>query len=316
MAGLRPGCGHRRESRQGGSLRLRPGGIRPAPARGYAAKAVIASVLNRPPKRLHAEVIPLGSLRVHHVCGGRGTPVLFIHGLGSSGYMEWRFNLEFCAARHRVYAPDLPGFGRTEKPKARYGIGYFARFIDRYMEDRGLRSAAVVGASLGGRIALELALESPKRVRKLVLVNALGLGRPNLQLSYGLLTLPLFGEAFMKIAGDAVRLAPRRVIRRIAARYVAAEGYPDAYLATIRSLVTPKAWLDADHDLSKRLAEIKLPVQLIWGDNDPLFPLAHAANAHRLIPHSRLAVLEGAGHTPQAERPEEFNRVLENFLSS
>jgi pimeloyl-ACP methyl ester carboxylesterase len=136
-----------------------------------------------------------------------------------------------------------------------------------------------------------------------------------------------------------VRLAPRRVIRRVAARYVgarggdlkrtmdddyfsnlrelyAADGYPDAYLATIRSLVTPKALLDADHDLSRRLGEIQVPVQLIWGDHDPLFPLAHAANAHRLIPHSRLAVLEGAGHTPQAERPEEFNRVLENFLSS
>lgn len=295
-------------------------------------------MLNRPPKRIHAEVIQLGSLRVHHMHGGRGTPVLFIHGLGSSGYMEWRFNLEFAAARHRVYAPDLPGFGRTEKPRARYGVAYFARFIDRYMEDRGLRSAAIVGASLGGRIALELALKYPKRVRRLVLANALGLGRPNVQLSYGLLTLPRVGEAFMKFAGDAVRMAPRQMIRRVAARYAgasgdlkrtmdddyftnlrelyAADGYPDAYLATIRSLVTPKALLAADHDLSKRLGAIKVPVQLIWGDSDPLFPLSHAVNAHRLIPQSRLAVLEGAGHTPQAERPEEFNRVLENFLTS
>jgi pimeloyl-ACP methyl ester carboxylesterase len=252
--------------------------------------------------------------------------------------MEWRFNLEYAATRHRVYAPDLPGFGRTEKPRARYGVAYFTRFIERYMEDRGLSSAAVVGASLGGRIALELALKHPKRVRKLVLVNALGLGRPNVQLSYGLLTLPRLGEAFMKFAGDAVRLAPRPVIRRIAARYAgasgdlkrtmdddyfsnlrelyAADGYPDAYLATIRSLVTPKALLAADYDLSKSLGDLKVPVQLIWGDNDPLFPLAHAVNAHSLIRRSRLAVLEGAGHTPQAERPEEFNRVLENFLSS
>jgi len=299
---------------------------------------VIASVLNRPPKKLHADLIQVGSLRVHHMHGGRGTPVLFIHGLGSSGYMEWRFNLEVAANRHRVYAPDLPGFGRTEKPRARYGVAYFTRFVDRYMDDRGLRSAAVVGASLGGRIALELALKYPKRVRKLVLVNALGLGRPNVQLSYGLLTLPRLGEAFMKFAGDAVRLAPRPMIRRFAARYAgasgdlkktmdddyfsnlrelyAADGYPDAYLATIRSLVTPKALLAADHDLSKSLGDLKIPVQLIWGDNDPLFPLAHAVNAHGLIRRSRLAVLEGAGHTPQSERPEEFNRVLENFLTS
>jgi pimeloyl-ACP methyl ester carboxylesterase len=299
---------------------------------------VIASVLNRPPKSLHAGTIQMGSLRVHHMHGGRGTPVLFIHGLGSSGYMEWRFNLEFAAAHHRVYAPDLPGFGRTEKPRARYGVPYFTRFIDRYMEDRGLRSAAVVGASLGGRVALELALEYPKRVRKLVLVNALGLGRPSMQLTYGLMTLPRVGEAFMKFAGDALRWAPRPMIRRVAARYAgasgnlkrtmdddyfanlrelyAADGYPDAYLATVRSLITPKALLTADHDLSKRLGEIKVPVQLIWGADDPLFPVSHAARAHTLIGKSRLAVLEGAGHTPQAERPEEFNRVLDNFLSS
>lgn len=299
---------------------------------------MIASVLNRPPKSLHAGMLKMGSLRVHHMHGGRGTPVLFIHGLGSSGYMEWRFNLEFAAARHRVYAPDLPGFGRTEKPRARYGIPYFTRFVDRYMEARGLRSAAVVGASLGGRIALELALENPKRVRKLVLVNALGLGRPNLQLSYGLMTLPRVGEAFMKFASDAVQWVPQPMIRRVAARYAgssrnlkrtmddsyfsnlrelyAADGYPDAYLATVRSLVTPKAIFAADYDLSKRLSEVKVPVQLIWGADDPLFPVAHAARAHALIKQSRLAVLEGAGHTPQAERPEEFNRVLENFLSS
>ncbi len=279
----------------------------------------------------------MGSLRVHHMHGGRGTPVLFIHGLGSSGYMEWRFNLEFASAHHRVYAPDLPGFGRTEKPLARYGVPYFTRFIERYMEGRGLRSAAVVGASLGGRVALELALKHPHRVRKLVLVNSLGLGRPSMHLTYGLITLPRVGEALMKVAGDAFRWAPARMIRSVAARYVgsgadlkrtmddtyfanmrelyAADGYRDAYLTTVRSLITPRALLAADYDLSKRLPAIKMPVQLIWGADDPLFPVAHAARAHGLIKHSRLAVIEGAGHTPQAERPEEFNRVLDNFLA-
>jgi pimeloyl-ACP methyl ester carboxylesterase len=299
---------------------------------------MIASMLRRPPKTLHAGMLHMGSLRIHHMHGGRGSPVLFIHGLGSSGYMEWRFNLEFAAARHRVYAPDLPGFGRTEKPRARYGIPYFTRFIERYMVSRGLRSAAIVGASLGGRVALELALHRPELVRKLVLVNSLGLGRPSMQLTYGLITLPRVGEAFMKIAGDALQWAPARMIRGVAARYAgssadlkrtmdddyfanlrelyAADGYQDAYLSTVRSLITPKALFGTDYNLSGRLHEIKLPVQLIWGADDPLFPVAHAARAHSLIKDSRLAVIEGAGHTPQAERPEEFNRVLDNFLNS
>src|SRR6202165_3188861 len=319
------------------SLQIRSADFRTASARPYASATVISSMLRRPPKMLHAGMLHMGSLRVHHMHGGRGTPVVFIHGLGSARYMEWRFNLEFAAERHRVYAPDLPGFGRTEKPRARYGVPYFTRFIERYMEGRGLRSAAIVGASLGGRVALELTLKRPDLVRKLVLVNALGLGRPTVQITYGLMTLPRVGEAFNEPRGDALHWAPARMIRSVASRYVGsssdlkrtmddayfanlrelygAEGYQDAYLSTIRSLITPRALLGADYDPPKRLHEIKVPVQLIGGADDPLFPVAYAARAHALIKHSRLAVIEGAGHTPQAERPEEFNRILDDFLA-
>jgi pimeloyl-ACP methyl ester carboxylesterase len=256
--------------------------------------------------------------------------------LGSSGYIEWRFNLGAVAHRHRIYAPDLPGFGRSEKPRARYGIPYFTRFIERYMEARGLRSAAVVGTSLGGRIALELALEHPRRVSKLVLVNSLGFGRPNVHVSYGLVTIPRLGEAVMGMARDALHWAPSHLIRRVAGRLggasndlkrtmddayldnlrelYAAQGYHDAYLATVRSLVRPTALFGGQHDATERLKELLIPVQLIWGADDPLFPLVHATRAQSLIKGSKLAVIEGAGHTPQAERPEEFNRVLDKFL--
>jgi pimeloyl-ACP methyl ester carboxylesterase len=290
---------------------------------------------------VHSELIDVGSLRVHHMHGGRGSAVVFIHGLGSSGYMEWRYNLELTAARHRVFAPDLPGYGRSEKPRARYTIPYFARFIERYMADRDLRSATLVGASLGGRIALEVALEEPRLVRKLVLVNTLGFGRPKVrmtQMAYGLVTLPRVGEAVMRFTRDALHWAPPNMIRRVAARSAggssdleaalddtylanlremyATDGFHNAYLSTVRSLISPGAIFGGHHDVTRRLNELKIPVQLIWGANDPLFPLAHAARAHSLIERSRLAVIEGAGHTPQSERPEEFNRVLNKFLDS
>src|SRR6266699_3380792 len=273
--------------------------------------------------------------------GGRGSPVVFIHGLGSSSYMEWRYNLEPTGARHRVFALVLPGYGRTENPRARYSIPYFARFVERYIEDRALRSAAIVGASLGGRVALELALERPQLARKLVLVNTLGLGRPQVrmaQMAYGLVTIPRVGEAAMRFARGALQWASPSLIRRVAARYAGAtsdleramddaylkdlrelyatDEFHNAYLSTVRSLVNPRALFGGHHDVTTRLNEIKMPLQLIWGADDPLFPVAHATRAHSLVEHSRLAVIEGAGHSPQAERPEEFNRVLLDFLAS
>ena len=296
-------------------------------------------ISRRESKVLHSEFLDLGRLRVHHTYGGHGSPVVFIHGLGSSGYMEWRLNLEEFVSRHRVFAPDLPGFGRTDKPRVRYTIPYFARFIRRYMEDRRIRSAVLVGASLGGRVALEVALESPGLVRKLVLVNTLGLGRPQVrmtQFAYGLVTLPRVGEAAMRFARDALRWASPSLVRRFAGRYAgvstdldramddeyledlremyAVEGFRDAYLSTLRSLVRPRALLGGHHDVTERFDELKIPVQLIWGADDPLFPVSHAERAVTLIQRSMLAVIDGAGHTPQSERPEEFNRVLHTFL--
>src|SRR5438874_13577625 len=193
---------------------------------------------------LQSGMIQLGDLSVHQVHGGHGLPVLFIHGLGSSGYMEWRFNLETTATRHRVYAPDLPGYGRTEKPRVRYTIGYFTRFIERYMENRGLGSAVIIGASLGGRVALELALEKPHLAKRLVLVNALGLGRPKpqmAQMAYGLVTVPHVGEAVMRFTRSALRWAPPRTIRRVAGRLAGSSSdleqvMDDDYLDNLREV--------------------------------------------------------------------------------
>jgi pimeloyl-ACP methyl ester carboxylesterase len=93
-----------------------------------------------------------------------------------------------------------------------------------------------------------------------------------------------------------------------------ADGFRDAYLSTIRSLINPRALFGGHHDVTQRLNELNIPVQLIWGADDPLFPLVHASRAHSLIEGCKLTVIDGAGHTPQAERPEEFNRVLHQFL--
>ncbi|MGH7903388.1 MAG: alpha/beta fold hydrolase [Candidatus Dormibacteraceae bacterium] len=285
--------------------------------------------------RLVSERVRVGDLEIHHTRGGRGSPLLLVHGLGSSGYIEWRYNLADLARHHRVLAPDLPGFGRSDKPRTRYGVPFFARTLDAYMERLRLRSAAVVGASLGGRVAIELALQRPARVSRLVLVNSLGLGRPRVRLYYPLMMMPRVGEAVMGLVREGVRRAPLEVVRRVAARHLGARadaghlidegyladirelhsqrGFGEAYLATVRSLARLGSAVH-NRDLADRLARLDKPVMLIWGADDPLFPVEHALAAHRLIPDSRLEIVENAGHSPQAERPDDFNRLLRGFV--
>jgi pimeloyl-ACP methyl ester carboxylesterase len=281
-------------------------------------------------ERLRSGFVDVGRLRIHHTWGGRGAPVLMIHGLGSAGYLGWRFNLPAVAGRHRVLAPDLPGFGRSEKPRTRYGIPLFTRTLLRYLDGRKLDRVDVVGVSMGGRVALELGLRHPERVSRLVLVNSLGLGFPR-RLVHGLFALPGLGETVFRLTGTVLQRVPGATIRRLAGRFRLVEnperslddvylqalreihadqGSAPAYLATVRSLI-----LMGVEDLSGELGRLRMPLRLIWGADDPLFPLQHATRAHRLVPGSELAVIEGAGHSPEAERPDEFNRVLERFLT-
>ena len=142
------------------------------------------------------------------------------------------------------------------------------------MASRRLRNATVVGTSMGGRIALEVALRYPDRVGRLVVVNSLGLGRPNIQPYYPVMLMPRLGETLLRGMKHGLRWAPSPVIRRFAARFIgargdlektmsddylddlremyAAEGYPDAYLATVRSIASPRSYLGA-LDVTRRL---------------------------------------------------------------
>src|SRR5258708_39798857 len=144
----------------------------------------------------------------------------------------------------------------------------------------------------------------------------------------GLVTLPRVGEAAMRFARGALHWAPPNIIRRVAARYAGAsadlvksmddgyldnlremyatDGFHNAYLTTIRSLINPRALFGGNHDVTARLNELKVPVQLIWGADDPLSPAARAGRAHALIARSRLAGSGGAAHPPHSLRPAEF----------
>jgi pimeloyl-ACP methyl ester carboxylesterase len=263
-------------------------------------------------------------LRLHYVVDGRGPAVILVHGLG--GFAEtWRHNIGALARRATVYAVDLPGFGASAKPHARYRLANFAGALRGFMDALGLAQASIVGHSLGGAVGVTYALTHPSRVDRLALVGAVvpGCGyRPSL--AFRFVALRGLGEALSCVAWPRlykVALArcfhvpdPREidffVDYRFAARTEAAARA--AYLATLRGV---RIDLEAHaRDYRRALATLELPVLMIHGRQDRVVPAEHCAEVGGVLRHAAVRWLDACGHFPQIEHAEAVNGWLAEFL--
>ena len=282
-----------------------------------------------------SKTVTIDGVNLHYFCGGSGPPLVLVHGLGSSAAVEFYYNLEPLAAHHRVFAIDLPGFGRSDKPLLEYTIDLFVRAVSDLMACEGIERAAVMGVSMGGRVALGLALDSPEKVERLVLVDALGVGAPRRVLAYSILLTRGLGELTLRGTARALRQMNPAVIRRFWGWYLkrpnrvasiwsderianhgtllATPEYRAAYLSALRSIAGMRQ-LRNGVVVEDRLPELRMPTLLIWGGHDHIFPASHALAAKDRIPNGRLEIFDDSGHTPQMEEPDRFNRVVLDFL--
>ncbi len=283
-----------------------------------------------------SRTLTVDGVNIHYFCGGSGSPLVLIHGLGSSAAVEFYFNLEPLAANHRVLAIDLPGFGHSDKPVLDYTIEVFVRAVRDLMACEKLDRAAVMGVSLGGRVALGLALEAPETVDRLILVDALGVGAPRRVLAYRILLTRGLGELTLSGTARALRRMKPATIRRFWGWYlrrpksvdtilsdqrIADHGvllstpeYRAAYLSALRSIARMRDLRDGV-TLQDRLKELPMPTLLVWGRHDHIFPATHAEAALLQLPNGRAEIFEDSGHTPQMEEPERFNRLVLDFLA-
>jgi pimeloyl-ACP methyl ester carboxylesterase len=237
----------------------------------------------------------VGPFLTHYLLDGEGPPVVLLHG-GGGDSRQWLPNLEALARHHLVYAPDLPGFGSSRPLLDSYSLPSLASFVTSFLEAVELDTVALVGHSMGGGTALSLALESPQRVEKLVLVNSLGLGE-EIALWVRLLCLPTIPRALSRLTRALVRrsslLSPIHDAQRKLGRQIAG----------LRGQRT--VW-------THRLKELRVPTLLVWGKRDLYLPVAHAYAASQLIPDCQLHIWDNCGHSPYRDR--RFNRILLDFL--
>ena len=259
---------------------------------------------------------------------GSGPAVLLIHGMINSS-RHWRELALHLAHDYTVIAPDLIGHGDSATPRGDYSIGAHAAAIRDLLAALGIRSATVVGHSLGGGVAMQFFWQFPERVDRLVLVSSGGLG-PNVS--------PLLRVAAMPGASSAVALASRpRVLGALSAlaaelerrgsergvyldavvralRPLQGAGQRRAFLQTLRSVIDVRGQRVSAVDRLYLLGPT--PTMIVWGERDRTIPIEHGRAAHEAIPHSRFETLPRAAHFPHLEDPEGLADVLGDFLAT
>jgi pimeloyl-ACP methyl ester carboxylesterase len=267
-----------------------------------------------------ASLREVAGFKTYALSGGQGEPIVFLHGLGASSY-SWRHLLPAFARAHAVYAPDFPGYGRSDKPwDFDYTFGGFTRWLGSFLDGLGLARAALAGNSMGGAVALRYALERPGRVSRLVLLGA-----------------PLYLDNVPKMLSAMRRPVVGRLLEPILGRWTVRLVAPTAYLDA--SLVTPDVveeyslalrTKEGRHAVSEtlrrclspelagciaRYPELKAPVLFIRGDHDGVVDDASAEKFCRTVPQGKLLRIPDCGHVPQEEKPEAVRSAIAEFLS-
>lgn len=255
---------------------------------------------------------------------GAGPALVLIHGMGASRYF-WRKVIPALAREHRVIALDLKGYGRSSKPEdGRYSILDQARLVRAALAERGVTSATVIGHSLGGAVALALAIEDLDRrqrlVERLVLMAA-----PAYPQS---MPPPIALLTYRGVAETVMNLAPSHVIARvtlygasldtsyISEADIAAYAEPISSLGGRAALIATARALEPSRygTLMARYRRVKVPALLVWCRADAIVPLETGQRLARTLPDARLEVIEGCNHMPPEEKPAETLVRLKAFL--
>jgi pimeloyl-ACP methyl ester carboxylesterase len=249
-------------------------------------------VKGAPSPPAQSRYLQMGDATIHYQVLGDGPPLVLLHGLSGSTRW-WARNVPALAGHYCVYLVDLVGFGNS-RASGRFALAEAASLLARWMDHVSLERTSVIGHSMGGFIAADFAAETPRRVDRLVLVDAVALPLDRARwhhavgLVRGLWRLPV--DFLPVLLADFHRAGPATIIR--------------AAHELLAANIQPK------------LDRITAPTLLVWGEGDTLVPVAQGERLARTLPHARLVVVPGAGHNPMWDRAETFNRLVLEFLSA
>ncbi|MDP4007048.1 MAG: alpha/beta hydrolase [bacterium] len=250
---------------------------------------------------MREESLNVQGLQVGYKIAGEGPALLILHGWGSSSGKWERIASEITKQGFRVYAIDLPGFGASSPPDAVWGIKEYAFLVLAFMDAIGESKVIIVGHSVGGQIALQLALFSPSRVEKLILLAPAAVRRgPGLR--------EHFLKVLSKILGVLLYVAPVNVrtnIKRIGYKMLQHPDYIKTY--GIMREIFQKVIRE---DLTAMFPQVAVPTFLIWGGEDRITPLKDARLMEQTILGSQLSIVPESGHNLHVDVPQELTELI------
>ena len=262
------------------------------------------AAMNNPPRLIEAAGITVELRR-----DGSGPPLLVIH--GELGVPGWLGSFAHLAERYDVIVPSLPGYGRSTRPDWVMGVHDLAAWVTWFARDLDLRTPVnVIGCSLGGWAAAEIATVAPSFFNKMVLVGAMGIKPEQGEIFDYFLESGLTGlrRAFHQPEQSS------EFVRHWGNEWTSEEA---DLVEQHREMTCRIAWKPYMHSLTLRhlLPGIRTPTLLVWGREDAITPIDSGEIYQRAIPRSRLVVIENCGHMPEMEKPAEFARLVADFLA-
>jgi pimeloyl-ACP methyl ester carboxylesterase len=272
----------------------------------------------------HLGQVEVDGTPINYVDIGEGElePIVFVHGLGGQ-WQNWLENIPRAALERRVIALDLPGFGVTSMPSDRITIPGYGRCVDAVCDKLSLGRVDMVGNSMGGYIAAEVAIQFPERIDQLILVSAAGITSADIArrpiFTMGRIATAVVSYGAARHRQIASRPKSRHMALALVARYPSRLKPDFAYEGFFKGAGKP-GFDDAlraclEYDFRDRLPEIRQPTLIVWGEKDSIIPVTDANEFERLIPDSRKVVMTDTGHIPMAERPATFNDLMMEFLA-
>lgn len=282
-------------------------------------------------KHAHRIHLPKSNLEIFYYDTDRNDlpKMILVHGLGDDAD-TWRHLIEPLSEQWRVIAPDLPGYGRSQKPPIKYSLTYFSQVLLELINELGIKQPCWVGNSLGAILSSNIALISPEQVKSLVLIDGamLQAEKQSINLMNILFLIPGIGKWLY----NRLRNDPQAAYETLRPFYYDLDALPDEERKFLNYRVNQRVWDDQQRDaylstlrnmvlsligqqtvIQEKLSEVSIPTLIIWGEADQIYSLKNGELLNQVLPNSEMITFPQTGHLVQQERPEKLIAAILDF---